>query len=146
MWIWKTFDQLTPTELHAIYQLRIAVFVVEQNCPYQEVDDADLIAHHLFYRDKAGQLLAYCRLIPAPNQVKLGRVLVAPNQRGTGLGQELLGQALTYWQATFPKKDLFAQAQAYLEDFYQQFGFESCSAIYLDDNIPHIDMKRRHHD
>lgn len=140
MWQVKTFDQLTTLELFTILKERVTVFVVEQNCPYQEIDDLDKEALHLFKLDSQDQVLAYCRLIPTASQVKLGRVLVSQEARKSGLGRELVAQALTVCQDKFPDMPVFAQAQTYLQDFYASFGFKAISQSYLEDNIPHIDM------
>lgn len=138
----KTFDQLTTRELHKIYQLRSAVFIVEQACAYQDIDDQDLIAYHLFLEEE-GQLLAYCRLIPTTDLVKLGRVVVAKTARGQGLGRLLVKEALTACASLFPKTPIYAQAQAHLKTFYQSLGFRTTSEVYLEDGIPHIDMIRK---
>ncbi|MBJ8325984.1 GNAT family N-acetyltransferase [Streptococcus pacificus] len=139
MWYYKRFDQLTSEELFIILKERVRVFVVEQNCAYQEVDDEDLTAIHLFHMEDK-KLTAYCRLIPLDHQVKLGRVLVPLLYRQKGLGKELVLEAIRFWQKNYPEYPLFAQAQAYLKDFYHEFGFQAISKEYLEDDIPHIDM------
>lgn len=138
-WFARQFSELTTLELFEIYKLRTAVFVVEQNCPYQEVDDWDLQAVHLFVKN-ANQLVAYCRLIPQDDGVHLGRVLVASTARGTGLAKTLVTKAIEYCQQHFTHQPIHAQAQSYLQAFYQDFGFQAVSDIYLEDNIPHLDM------
>ncbi|MBF7094789.1 GNAT family N-acetyltransferase [Streptococcus sp. HF-1907] len=139
MWIVKPFNQLNTQELFLIYQARTTVFVVEQNCPYQEVDDDDLSAIHVFdLRD--GQIAAYCRLIPTDSQVKLGRVLVSKDFRKDGLGRDLVQKALQVAKQTGFQLPVYAQAQAYLEKFYASFGFKATSEVYLEDDIPHLDM------
>ena len=140
MWEVKTFDQLTKDELLAIFKERIAVFVVEQNCPYPDIDDFDKEAIHIFLKGQDEQLLAYCRLIPTDKAIKLGRVLVKSNARGTGLGKDLVAKALSISKDKYPDKPVFAQAQVYLQNFYSDFGFTPISEPYLEDNIPHIDM------
>lgn len=140
MWQIKTVEQLTTSELLAIAKARIAVFVVEQNCPYQEIDDLDKLALHLFQTNPTGDITAYCRLIPTDYQIKLGRVLVKKTARHTGLGRDLVAKALTISKERYPDKPVFAQAQTYLQDFYASFGFKAISEAYLEDNIPHIDM------
>lgn len=89
MWHIKTFQNLTAFELWKIYQLRVAVFVVEQNCAYQEVDEKDLKALHLFAKNSQ-KLTAYCRIIPEQDGVHIGRVLVTKEARGTGLAKKLM--------------------------------------------------------
>lgn len=144
MWQEKTFEQLTTSDLHQIYQARLVVFVVEQACAYQDVDHHDRTATHLWYEND-GHLVAYCRLIPQAKLIKLGRVLVMPNWRGQGLGQDLVAKALSICDRKFPDLPVFAQAQTHLTDFYAQFGFKPQTESYLEDGIPHTDMllKRR---
>lgn len=139
LWQAKTFEQLTTAELFEIYQARTAVFVVEQNCPYQEVDDKDLQAVHLFAKN-AKNLTAYCRLIPSNDGVHIGRVLVAKEARGSGLARELVQKAMDYYREHFPAQPIHAQAQSYLQGFYESFGFKAMSDVYLEDGIPHLDM------
>ena len=121
----KAFAELSPAELHAIYTARVAVFVVEQACPYQEVDAQDPAALHIFAEQ---------------NGKVMGRVLVLPGHRAEKLGRKIVAFAVDYARAHFPQCSVYAQAQAYLERFYASFGFASQSAPYLEDNIPHIDM------
>lgn len=137
----KTFDELTTRQLHAIYRARTAVFVVEQNCPYQEVDGKDLAALHIF-SEQDGAIAAYCRLIPAADGVHLGRVLVARPYRAQKLGRELVAFALECAARRFPGQNLHAQAQSHLQKFYASFGFRAVSDSYLEDGIPHTDMTK----
>lgn len=139
MWVIKPFEELTARELHLIYKERVAVFVVEQNCPYQEVDDTDLVSIH-FWKQAEDRLLAYARLIPELDNVRIGRVLVPQGERTHGYGQELMQVVLEYAKTHFSGLPIHAQAQAYLQDFYADFGFRAVSVIYLEDDIPHIDM------
>ncbi|HJE44547.1 GNAT family N-acetyltransferase [Levilactobacillus namurensis] len=137
----KTFDQLTTHELWALYQLRTAVFVVEQECYYQEVDDDDLTATHLLGTDESGQLTAYARLIPENDHVRIGRVVVAKAARGNGAGRDLVSAAIAAAKAHFPQAtQIDIQAQAYLQSFYETFGFQAISDVYLETGIPHLDM------
>lgn len=139
LWQAKTFEQLTTTELFEIYQARTAVFVVEQNCPYQEVDDKDLQAVHFFAKN-AKNLTSYCRLIPVDDGVHIGRVLVVKEYRGAGLARELVQKAMNYSREHFPMQPIHAQAQSYLQGFYESFGFRAVSEVYLEDGIEHLDM------
>ncbi|QLB16933.1 GCN5 family acetyltransferase [Mannheimia varigena] len=139
LWQANTFEQLTTAELFEIYKARTAVFVVEQNCPYQEVDDKDLQAVHFFAKN-AKNLTAYCRLIPAEDGVHIGRVLVVKEYRGAGLARELVQKAMDYCREHFPAQPIHAQAQSYLQEFYESFGFKAVSGVYLEDGIPHLDM------
>ncbi|MDT6981306.1 GNAT family N-acetyltransferase [Levilactobacillus zymae] len=138
----KSFAQLTTQELWAIYQLRTAVFVVEQACAYQEVDALDQTAVHLMGVAPDGQLQAYARLIPrAANHVQIGRVVVATTARGRGTGRELVTQALQTIRQQWPAvQQIDIEAQAYLQKFYASFGFQPVSDVYLDTGIPHLDM------
>ncbi|MDO5088505.1 MAG: GNAT family N-acetyltransferase [Leptotrichiaceae bacterium] len=138
-WTCKQFNDLTLNELFLIYRERVTVFVVEQNCPYQEIDDNDLTATHI-YKINNGKLTAYCRLIPMKDGIHLGRVLVTENERKLGIGRELVYEALKTAREKWPNEPVHAQAQAYLEKFYGSFGFKAVSDVYLEDNIPHLDM------
>ena len=139
MWQLKAFSELSTQELFEIYQARIAVFVVEQNCAYQEVDEKDLKALHLFAKNSQ-KLTAYCRIIPEQDGVHIGRVLVIKEVRGTGLAKKLMTQALAVYQQQWQSEKVYVQAQAYLQDFYQSLGFKPISEVYLEDGIPHLDM------
>lgn len=141
MWTIKPFGEVTGRELHRIYKERTAVFVVEQDCAYQEVDDADLISIH-FYKQTDDVFMAYARLILEPGSVRIGRLLVPKDQRENGFGEELVTVVLAYADRHYPEFPVNAQAQAYLQTFYTSFGFRPISEIYLEDNIPHIDMIR----
>ena len=98
----KPFSELTTAELHAIYTARVAVFVVEQACPYQEVDAQDPAALHIF-AEQDGKVIAYCRLIPHGDSVHLGRVLVLPEHRAEKLGRKIVAFAVDYAREHFPQ-------------------------------------------
>ncbi|AMV60337.1 ElaA protein [Pediococcus damnosus] len=139
----KSFSELSNTELFKIYKLRTQVFVVEQLCAYQEVDDEDLIAQHLQFTNEAQQLVAYLRIIPETNEtiVHIGRVVVNPLFRKQGYGRKLITSGLETIKKDMPKvTTVKIQAQAYLRSFYQSFGFKPVSDVYLDTGIPHLDM------
>ncbi|EPY49926.1 ELLA family acetyltransferase [Schizosaccharomyces cryophilus OY26] len=138
----KPFDQLTPKELFSIYYLRTAVFVVEQHCPYQDVDEVDLISDHLMLKNEEDKILAYARVISEPNGFRIGRLVVSPDARGYGYGRRICEEALAAGRGKYPEaKVVNIQAQAYLKAFYQSFGFMIQSDSYLEDDIPHYDMK-----
>lgn len=141
-WTYKKWQELERDELFDIYKLRVDVFVVEQDCAYPEIDNNDKLVGHLFaYAD--GQIAAYSRLCPPSTvyqEVSIGRVICHPNFRGQGLGRELVKRAVEQLQKDFPGQKIKAQAQEYLEDFYQSFGFKTISESYLEDGIPHVDM------
>jgi ElaA protein len=143
-WRFAHFDELTPREVHDLFQLRVAVFVLEQNCPFQDLDGADLDAWHLLGR--AGNALqAYCRLL-SPGvkfpEASIGRVITSQEARGTGLGRVLMAEALQRAQSLWPGQPIRIGAQARLEKFYEGFGFRRASDEYIEDGIPHIEMLR----
>lgn len=142
-WQVKTFSELTTSELFTILYTRSEVFVVEQNCVFQEPTMADLDCLHVFKTDETGALIAYGRIIDQGEKVTFGRVITAPKHRGAGMGRELLTVLLVEISHRYPTRTIEIQAQAYLETFYGSFGFKPCSAYYLEDEIEHIDMEKR---
>ncbi len=140
-WQWQTFESLTNQQLYQLLQLRSAVFVVEQQCVYQDLDGIDQQSWHLLGYD-GGQLVGCLRIFINNNQSVIGRIVTAESHRGTGLGKEMMQQAMDYIQLhsdRFPQK-IYLMAQHYLENFYQSFGFETSSEPFDEDGIPHIDM------
>ena len=138
-WERKAFRDFTPTELYEILRLRNEVFVVEQDCVYQDCDGADPECEHLVGRDSQGRLAAYLRFVPAGlkySEASIGRVLTAPFARGTGAGKALIAEAIRL----HGKDALRISAQKYLENFYAGYGFRSVGEAYLEDGIPHIKM------
>ncbi len=140
---WDEIDKLTPRALYAMLKLRVDVFVVEQKCPYPEIDGKDFEAFHLRILD-GEELAASLRVLP-PEQdgkpVKIGRVVVAPDYRGYKLGQRLMKEAIEFAQARFPGTALELGGQSHLQKFYGSFGFLAISEEYLEDGIPHVDMR-----
>ena len=139
-WIDRSFAQLTTRELYAILALRERVLVVEQYCPYQYADGVDPVSHHL-WADVDGAIHAYLRIVPAGvkfTEVSIGRVITAPEARGTGLGKTLMQRGLAL-AGTVPVR---IGAQAHLEKFYGDLGFVRTSDVYDEDGIPHIEMLR----
>lgn len=135
-------NELTPRELVTIFKERTRVFVVEQTCYYQEVDDEDYQCFHVrILDDQTNELMAYARIMPKKDSVTFGRVLVVEKFRRQGLGNQLLKAVLDYITTHFPGLDVEIEAQAYLTKFYGSFGFKQTSEIYLLDNIPHCQMK-----
>lgn len=135
-------NELTPRELVTIFKERTRVFVVEQTCYYQEVDDEDYQCFHVrILGDRTNELMAYARIMPKKDSVTFGRVLVVEKFRRQGLGSQLLKAVLDYISTHFPGLDVEIEAQAYLTKFYGSFGFKQTSEIYLLDNIPHCQMK-----
>lgn len=135
----KETNELTTSELLAILKERVRVFVVEQDCAYQEVDDADDQAIHVILKN-SDDIVAYARILKDNDQIKFGRVLVTKQYRGQHVGRKLIEAVLSEIERYFPAENIYIQAQSYLENFYASFGFETTSAEYLEDNIPHKDM------
>ena len=141
-WEIKAFDQLSLQELYTILTLRTNVFVVEQACPYPEVDGKDPNCLHLLGTIN-GELVAYLRILPAAlryDEVSIGRVVIKPSHRGKGLGRLMMEQAIHCITNEWKESQIKIGAQAYLEKFYQSLGFEPVSEVYLEDDIPHLDM------
>lgn len=141
-WELKNWKDLTVEELHAAYMLRTDVFVVEQGCPYPEVDDHDLVCRHLMVWNDEG-LIAYARICP-PNSVypeaSLGRIVVKEGYRSKGYGRELIQRGLADLKAHFPSTKVKLQAQEYLEKYYASFGFRTITKSYPDAMVMHVDM------
>ena len=129
-YIVKNFNELTTKEFYQIAKERVAVFVVEQNCPYQEIDETDEVALHTYFLSENGEIAAYTRIYSENETVHFGRVLVTKAFRKNGLGKKVVAKTLEV-----------IGAQAYLQDFYGEFGFQAISEVYLEDDIPHIDME-----
>ena len=143
-WRFARFDELTPREVHDILQARAAVFVVEQTCPFQDVDGADPECWHLFARGE-DQIIAYCRLVPPGikyPEPSIGRVITSKSARGTGAGREMMREAVARAEILWPAMRLRIGAQMYLKAFYEGFGFRQSSEPYDEDGILHIEMIR----
>ncbi|PIT23859.1 GNAT family N-acetyltransferase [Snodgrassella alvi] len=137
----KSFSELSTKEFYEIAKLRIAVFVVEQTCPYQEIDAYDEQAVHTWMQE--GQtVIGYTRIIDQDTTVTFGRVIIHPNYRGKKLGHQLLEKTLAVIKTQMSGKPIIISAQAHLTDFYGLYGFVPISDIYLEDNIPHIRMRK----
>ncbi len=143
--IWRSWDELSKQELYDILQLRLAVFSVEQDCPYQDCDNFDQTAYHLLAYDD-DKLVGYLRVFESLEKYQgntaIGRVCCCKSKRGSGFGKELMKEAIDYCDKQFARP-ITISAQAYLRDFYHGFGFEVASEIYLEDGIEHIKMVRR---
>lgn len=141
-WLCKEFNDLSTHELYNILQLRTEIFVVEQNCVFQDMDGKDQFAYHLMCFEN-DMLIAYTRLLPAGSSYKecsIGRVVTKKINRGTGIGKELMTISIEYSFRLFGKSPIRIGAQLYLEKFYSAFGFKKVSDIYIEDGIPHIEM------
>lgn len=140
----KHFSQLTNEEVYAIIEARIAVFCVEQNCPYQDCDGRDLDAYHVMGKDSDGVLQVYCRLLEKgvayDNYASIGRVLTSAAYRGKGEGKVLMCKAIDYVNEVYPLQKIKISAQCYARAFYEALCFEAVGEAYLEDDIPHISM------
>lgn len=144
-WTLKKFDELTVDELYAILRLRSEVFVVEQNCVFQDIDDKDQPSHH-FMGWESDLLCAYTRIVPpgaAFNIPSIGRVVISLKARGGGLGRVLMEKSIEETIKIYGKSDIKVGAQYHLKKFYSSLGFNQSSDIYLEDGIEHIEMLRK---
>ncbi len=138
----KTFDELSTDELYQIMRLRCEVFVVEQECVYQDLDNKDQRAIHVFAEEN-NQVVAYTRMF-APgdyfDNTSIGRVVVAKEHRKYGYGKEIMLASLGIARQRFPNSKVEISAQTYLTKFYGELGFEMFGKEYLEDGIPHVRM------
>lgn len=135
----KTFDELNTRELYEILRVRAAVFVVEQECAYQDVDGIDTKAVHAFLRDEDG-VQAYLRVFEKDKRTaQMGRMLTV--ERGAGLGGQLLKEGIRIARDVLKKDVLYIEAQTYAIGFYQREGFQVTSEEFLEDGIPHVQME-----
>jgi ElaA protein len=144
-WIVKTFEELTTTELYALLRLRSEVFVVEQNCVFQDMDNSDQRALHVLGYDADQELVAYTRLFSPGikyDMASIGRVVTSKKARGSGAGRELMVYSIVTVEERFGKVPIKIGAQQYLQKFYTSLGFVQSSEMYLEDEIPHIEMIR----
>jgi ElaA protein len=144
-WMLKTFRELTNDELYAALRLRTEVFVVEQQCIFQDMDNKDQPCHHLLgWQD--GQLAACTRIVPPglsyDNYPSIGRVVTSPTARGQGVGRILMEESIRVTEQLYGKQPIRIGAQLYLKKFYESFGFEQTSEVYDEDGIDHIEMTR----
>lgn len=140
-WTCQTFEQLSKEDLYLILMERVNVFVVEQTCPYPEIDHRDQDALHLIAKEN-GTIVAYCRIFQNGimyKEASIGRVLVTQAGRKKGYGKLLLIKALEKL-SELGETSVKIQAQAYLKSFYESFGFKAVSDVYEEDGIPHLDM------
>jgi predicted GNAT family N-acyltransferase len=134
------FAELTPFEVYGLCRLRVDVFVVEQECPYPELDgrDTEATTQHLWLEDDDGAILATIRVLDDGPTRAIGRVATAASARGQGLAARLMEEGIALC-AGFP---ITLGAQAYLEDWYGRFGFRVSGPGYVEDGIPHVPMRR----
>lgn len=139
--ICRSFDELTPTMLYDLIQLRIAVFVLEQDCLYQELDNKDQHANHILIYDNK-QLVGYARVLydEEKQAVSFGRLASHPKARGNGIGKMLMDEIMLFFKQHHPDKKYVISAQCYVTEFYQRYGFNPEGETYLEDGLPHILM------
>jgi len=143
-WNIKHYSKLTINEFHDLIQLRISAFVVEQNCPYQELDGKDKNSFHLIALNEHNHLVATARILPKgisySNDVAIGRVVISPNYRMNKIGHQLMQECLNFIDSQFGAVSVRISAQKHLENYYAQHHFVSTGKEYLEDNIPHVEM------
>ena len=141
-WSCKAFEELSLDEFHDIIQLREIVFVVEQDCPYLDVDGKDKEALHVF-GEYEGNIVATTRILKpgkSYDEVAIGRVVTSPTVRGMGMGKQLMEESMKFVNRHFGKVPVRISAQTYLLRYYKSFGFIETGEEYLEDNIPHFEM------
>ena len=138
----KKFDELTASELYGILQLRSEVFVVEQDCVYQDLDDKDRCAYHLFLKDN-GLIIAVLRILPenvSYDEMAIGRVVVKKRYRNHGIARKMMVKAMDFIANDLAKSKIRLSGQSYLTDFYTDLGFRKVSEEYLEDGISHFEF------
>lgn len=141
-WKIKLFNELTTDELYEILRLRAEVFVVEQDCAYQDLDLKDRLSYHLFLEEN-NEVIAYLRIIQknvSYPEISIGRVITKKTYRGKGIAREMVQKAINYVIDKLKENKIRISAQAYLLEFYKSLGFKQTSDIYLEDGIKHIQM------
>lgn len=146
IWHFKEFNELTPTELYGILKLRVEVFMVEQNCLYNECDGKDFHCTQLWCTldDK---IIASARIVPpgiSYHEPSIGRVVSHPDFRHLKLGYQLMRHSLEIIENHYESRKVKISAQSYLKNFYGKFGFEQVSEEYLEDGLPHMEMVKSH--
>ncbi len=141
-WMFIHYDDLTINDLHDLVALRLKVFVVEQNCPYQDLDGKDKHCHHLIGKLE-NKIVATARILPpglSYEETSIGRVVVDDSLRGAKLGHVLMKKSMQFIESKYGKTSVRISAQEHLEKYYQKHGFVSTGKCYLEDNIPHVEM------
>jgi len=141
-WNLKRFEDLSLGELYDILKLRSEIFVVEQNCPYQDLDGKDKVSYHLFLEDN-GVVIAALRIIPeniSYKEMSIGRVVVKKSYRCKGISKDMMGKAIGFITENLKKDGIRLSGQAYLVDFYEALGFKKVSDVYLEDGIEHFEF------
>lgn len=143
IWSYLTFEKLQLHQLYDLLKLRMSVFIVEQNCVYQDIDDNDDKAIHVLAYHKS-HLVAYSRIF-APGIIEescacIGRILTRKESRGKGVGKMIVQKSIDYCKQNFVGEAIKISAQSHLRNFYQEFGFKRAGSLYLEDGIPHCTM------
>ncbi|MGB0882227.1 MAG: GNAT family N-acetyltransferase, partial [Vicingaceae bacterium] len=142
-WTTKAFKDLSIDEYFELLHLRTAVFVVEQDCPYQEVDEKDRKSFHLYGKTEKGEVIAVTRILPkgvSYDEISVGRVALKKEYRGKGIADTLMIETLQFIESEFGKQPIRISAQTYLLNYYNKHGFKQVGKGYLEDDIPHIEM------
>lgn len=140
----KKFNELTTAELYEILKARAEVFVVEQNCVYQDLDSIDQKSIHVWLENGSGKVLAYLRTFEKADELgtaQIGRVLTT--ERGQGLGSLILKEGMKAAVGELGAKEIYLEAQVYAIGFYEKEGFKVTSGEFLEDGIPHVQMRWR---
>jgi ElaA protein len=141
-WVVKKFSELSSDELYEILKLRSEVFVVEQECIYEDCDGKDKKSYHLF-AEQNGEILVYLRILEkgvSYSEISIGRVLSNKKYRGRGFAKQMMLRAIEFIERYLMENEIRISAQVYLLNFYSSFGFVKVSDVYLEDDIPHIEM------
>jgi len=136
------FNELSLDSFYELLALRASVFIVEQRCPYQDLDYKDQNAVHVLMQEQ-DRLIAYARILSLEDNMSFGRLLTAPSHRAQGLGKQLMDQILSYLKNTHPQKTILIHAQQYLASFYQSYGFQINGEPFNLDGIMHLHMEKR---
>ena len=140
--IWHDFESISKEQLYDILSLRQRVFIIEQDCFYEDLDYSDKDAHHLLlYKEE--RLIGYARVFPPGikyQTASIGRIVIELDQRGEGFGKMITDESINYIRKNFPKSNVSISAQYRLVNFYKDLGFESVGDVYLEDGIDHIKM------
>ncbi len=141
----RKFEELTLKQLYEIIKLRVDVFVVEQGCPYSDLDNKDQEATHFTYTLNSGRVIGYLRILNkgvSYKEVSISRVIIDYEFRAFGYGHDLLKEALDYIEEEIGEREVRISAQKHLQSFYSTHGFKTVGKEYLEDNIPHVQMER----
>lgn len=135
----QKFTQLSTQQLYKIYKLRVDVFVVEQQCPYHEIDDIDLESYHIYLQDDNSKILSYCRLYQQNDTYHIGRVISSTRRKG--YGTQIMKTVLEFAGQTLHADSIIIEAQTYAKNFYEKLGFTQTSEPFDEDGIEHMQMK-----